>query len=388
MKRPCSRLWIGGWGVLVLTAHTLATRRSLCDRFREATFRGLRESMDHPDEFIDFILATCNSQGKSREHLAYEADKLRQMIRPDLVEPGYMSIACWRHVRDVFASVGRLPADYDFSGFLDMPVRRGVPMWVPWLLAMLAGGLVVAVSGMVKVQTMNRRLQHEVAQRIRGEQDLRDGERRYRRLVETASSVLTHDVHTPLTVMRLQVRTLRMKYPELAHTVRSHLDALTVAMGRLKELFARSLASVFRSDDGSSRRTADVATVIDTTISDFQLMRESECVRHRDLPTGLCCEMAAATIRTILFNLLDNARKYGDGTVPIEVGLASVADGITITVGNRWGVPPPVDPEQLFGQGERGHAGDETPGSGLGLHLVRLLTEAHGVTVVIAVDGV
>lgn len=83
--------------------------------------------MDHPDEFIDFILATCNSQGKSREHLAYEADKLRQMIRPDLVEPGYMSIARWRHVRDVFASVGRLPADYDFSGFLDMPVQGGCP---------------------------------------------------------------------------------------------------------------------------------------------------------------------------------------------------------------------------------------------------------------------
>jgi ABC-type nitrate/sulfonate/bicarbonate transport system substrate-binding protein len=373
--------------VLFTLEHTLAHRRGLCERFREATFRGLRESMDHPDEFIDFILATCNTQGKSREHLAYEADKLRQMIRADLVEPGYMSIARWRHVRDMFASVGRLPADYEFAGFLDMPVRRGLPAWVPWLLAMLAVGLVVAVIGIIKVQTMNRRLQHEVARRIRGEQELRDGERRYRRLVETASSVLTHDVHTPLTVMRLQMRTLRMKYPGLAQTVRSHLDALTTAMGRLEELFDRNLAAVFRADDGSSRRTADVAAVIDTTIRDFQLMRESECVRRRDLPTGVCCEMAAGTIRTILFNLLDNARKYGEGAVPIEVGLSTNADGIAITVGNRWRVPPPVDPEELFGQGERGHAGDETPGSGLGLHLVRLLAEAHGGKVGIVVDG-
>lgn len=373
--------------VLFTLEKTLTTRRELCDRFREATFRGLREAMDHPDEFIDLILATRNSQGKSRDHLAFEAARLRQMIRPELVEPGYMSHARWRHVRDVFASVGRLPADYDFAGFLDMPDRRTLPGWVPGVLAALAVGMIVTALVVAKVQAMNRGLKREVDQRMRSEQEVRDGERRFRQFVGTATSVLTHDVHTPLTVMRLQMQTVRMKYPQWADAASPHLDALAAAIARLEELVSRNLALLKESDSPNGRRTADVAGAMEDAIGTFARMWESHRIDRQVMQAGLACEVAPGMLRAIVVNLLDNAAKYGDPSVPIRVALERVTREIRIAVGNRWLVPPPSDPESLFGKGERGNAAERAPGSGHGLHLVRLLAETHGGRAEIAVHG-
>lgn len=373
--------------VLFTLETTVSTRRDLCDRFRDATFRGLREAMDHPDEFIDLILATRNSQGKSREHLAFEAERLRQMIRPELVEPGYMSHARWRHVRDVFASVGSLPADYDFTGLLDLPDRGALPRWVPGVFAVLVVGMIVTALVVGKVQAMNRRLQREVDRRIRSEQEIRDAEQRFRRFVGTASSVVTHDVHTPLTVMRLQVETLRRKYPQWAEAGRPHVDALSAAIARLEEIVSRNLALLFESDGQSDRRTVDVAVALDDVIAVFGRMWESRGVDRQGMHGGVACEVAPGVFRAIVRNLLDNAATYGDPAVPIRVGLEKVAETIRITVGNRWLVPPPPDPETLFGKGERGNAAGHTPGSGHGLHLVRLLAETHGGMAAIVVDG-
>ncbi|HEX8601278.1 MAG TPA: ABC transporter substrate-binding protein, partial [Pseudoduganella sp.] len=59
---------------------------------REATLRGWRYAMAHPEEIVDLIRARY-PQGHSREHLMYEARQTAKLMEQPLVEPGYSNPA-------------------------------------------------------------------------------------------------------------------------------------------------------------------------------------------------------------------------------------------------------------------------------------------------------
>lgn len=177
--------------VLATTEAHLADKESALLAFREATLQGLRYALDYPEEITDLILAQYNTQNKSREHLLYEAAQIRELTRPDLVEPGYMSEGRWRYVVDVYVGLGKIPASFSLQGFMytpDAPVRLPVWVWLVLVSSLLALILLVWLNRYL--QGYNQRLQREVVQRQQAQAALAASEATYRELVNNANVII------------------------------------------------------------------------------------------------------------------------------------------------------------------------------------------------------
>jgi diguanylate cyclase (GGDEF)-like protein/PAS domain S-box-containing protein len=169
----------------VLFAHEklVAERPEIVKAFRAATLKGLVHALDHPEEITDLILARYNSQGKSREHLLFEAEQMRELGRHDIVEPGYMSPGRWRHVVEVLASRGQLPGDFDLAGFIYDATPHKAPPWLLRTLAGLLAGLAVIALVAVKLRDLNRKLRREMNERA-------VADAKYRELVDNANTIV------------------------------------------------------------------------------------------------------------------------------------------------------------------------------------------------------
>ena len=121
--------------------------------FRAASLRGWEYAMRHPEEIADLILAKY-SRAHPRDFYLYEAQRMANLLRTDLIEVGYMNPGRWRHIADTYASLGLLPPDTPLDDFLyapDTPTDL-TPLYVA--LALLA-----SVSGIaLLIYRMNRRL--------------------------------------------------------------------------------------------------------------------------------------------------------------------------------------------------------------------------------------
>jgi PAS domain S-box-containing protein len=160
--------------MLFTTEKTVTIHPDTVRAFREATLRGLTYALDHPEEITDLILDRYNTQGKSREHLLFEAAQIRELTRPDIVEPGHMSLGRWRHVVAVYASQGKLPADFDLNGFIYDPVAPEVPHWLIGSLVAALVALLSALGFVAKLRILNLRLQGEIGERQHAEALLRE----------------------------------------------------------------------------------------------------------------------------------------------------------------------------------------------------------------------
>ncbi|MBI1875105.1 MAG: HAMP domain-containing histidine kinase [Acidobacteria bacterium] len=97
----------------------------------------------------------------------------------------------------------------------------------------------------------------------------------------------------------------------------------------------------------------------------------------------------AARLQQIVWNLLSNAIKFTPKGGRVRIGAHRVADQAVISVrDNGVGIDPTFVPNlfQRFRQADRGSVA-ERGGLGLGLAIVRQLTELHGGTVSAASDG-
>ncbi len=176
--------------MLFTSESTLRRRPVVVEALRRATLRGLEYALAHPERVTDLILERYNSQEKSRPHLLYEAAQIRELTRPDLVDPGYMSPGRWRHVVDVYASRGKMVEDFSLQGFLYDPYPRTVPAWMTWTTG---GALLLALGSWIVIARMRRlngKLQAEIAERQSVQQALHASEGKYRELVHNANAVI------------------------------------------------------------------------------------------------------------------------------------------------------------------------------------------------------
>ncbi len=88
-------------------------------------------------------------------------------------------------------------------------------------------------------------------------------------------------------------------------------------------------------------------------------------------------------LSNILFNLLENARKYSDQIPQIEVTVRNEKQGVSVSVKDKGIGIKPEDLRQVFEKFYRVPTGNlhNVKGFGLGLYYVRIITEQHGGTV-------
>jgi diguanylate cyclase (GGDEF)-like protein/PAS domain S-box-containing protein len=145
--------------------------------FRAASLRGWQWAMSHQEQAADLIL-TKYSRRNDRRHLLYEARQMVPLVQPVLVEIGYMNPERWRHVADVYASLGIAPKQAGFDGFLYQPDDHHASL--AWLYRVLAGAaLALGLGAAIHFSLLAR-------ERRRALQAIRQGEQRFRTMFEAS----------------------------------------------------------------------------------------------------------------------------------------------------------------------------------------------------------
>ncbi|MDR9388890.1 MAG: 7TM-DISM domain-containing protein [Wenzhouxiangella sp.] len=179
--------------------------------------------------------------------------------------------------------------------------------------------------------------------------------------------MLTHELKTPLAVMRLKLEDSHAATP-----------AISKAIGDMSDMIERC-TQANQAEDGRltvNQASTDLTTLIGDVVS-------SATKSHREVRVDLTDHHACTTITTdpqlttvILMNLIENACKYSPPASAINVDLQPAKDGgWCVAIGNLPGEAGWPDPTQVFEKYYRSSHAQRQPGTGLGLFLAQALTE-------------
>jgi PAS domain S-box-containing protein len=189
-------------------------------------------------------------------------------------------------------------------------------------------------------------------------------------------AMANHELRTPLTSIAGFTDTLLRLDERLdADSRREYLQIIDRQASRLTTLVEDllTLSKVQGDSDEVKAETFAVAPAIEQLLVDT---KRDDVVVNIDPHLKVCAD--EQQFHQMLANYLDNATKYGDGTV--EVCARNGGGNVVLEVRDRGsGVPDELMP-RLFGRFSRGQAVAQAgiPGTGLGLAIVRGLARAQG----------
>ncbi len=202
-------------------------------------------------------------------------------------------------------------------------------------------------------------------QQLDMERSQREGQSRF-------MSMLNHELKTPLSVIRM---TLGMKnvtagIKNLAHQSVQDVDAIVERCLQADQLEQRQLVPR-RQPCCMSKMLAELRTASATP---HRLVIQSEALPSVDTDPQL--------LRIAVGNLIDNALKYAEphSAVHIDVSLFEHQGrlGVLKNIVNASSTAEMPDPQRVFDKYYRGPGAQGKTGSGLGLYLVRSVTEQLG----------
>ena len=187
--------------------------------------------------------------------------------------------------------------------------------------------------------------------------------------------------------MRLSAETLMMRAPDPDSR---HLGQRLLEDGERLLRMVDNLLNTAQLEDGrlSLRpESVPVRAVVEAALADYEELARAHGIDiEEDVPRELAIEADRLAIETVLRNLVDNAIKAcldGDGK-HVRIRAIATEDGrsVSVHIADDGVGFPPGDATKLFGKFYRQAQNPRraTPGSGLGLYLVRRLTKLSGAT--------
>ena len=196
-------------------------------------------------------------------------------------------------------------------------------------------------------------------------------------------SNVTHELKTPIAVIKLAVETLEMRRFRSPEEEEKYLRTILKESDRLTQLVDNILDfSRLESGQQTLRLTAiSVDDLVTNVMESFRLRLEDEKFEwHVDVPEGLPRIHAdSIALQHCLLNLLDNAVKYSRDRKEIRVVARERDDMVSIAVGDRGIGIAAEDLPRIFEKFVRVETGlvHTVKGAGLGLSLVDQIVRAH-----------
>jgi signal transduction histidine kinase len=205
---------------------------------------------------------------------------------------------------------------------------------------------------------------------------------------------VSHELRTPLTVIRTAAFNLRGKVASNP----AHVERYGALIQQESERLGGIVEQVLRFSSAKAgrvlreRQPVSIAGLVEATLqSNKGMLEEALCEVQTHIEPGLPpISGDSLALRHALQNLLANAAKYGGATGKqcVEIAARAVQGGskgreIEIRVMDHGIGIPAEEQKHIFDAFFRGRKAvrDQIHGTGLGLHLVKRIVEAHGGTV-------
>ena len=190
--------------------------------------------------------------------------------------------------------------------------------------------------------------------------------------------MLTHELKNSLSVIRLyiQVAKAQQEFSALAEQSVNDMDAIIMRCGQLDQLEREEIKLNFKK--------VDLNELVSQLVSQNN---QKNRIQFEYQSTKRVLQTDVILLRTIIANLLDNALKYSPPDSPVtlsirhtveELGQLNKIQGITITVQNRVAAEDIPDKDLIFTKYYRGTLANRVSGSGLGLYIVKSMSQLLG----------
>jgi two-component system, OmpR family, phosphate regulon sensor histidine kinase PhoR len=211
-------------------------------------------------------------------------------------------------------------------------------------------------------------------------------ERKANELKSEFVSNVTHELKTPLTLIRMFAELLSTGRSSSELVSREYAEIITRESDRLSRLIDNVLdfARIERGKAAYKFSPGDLTTVVERVVDLCQYRAEQAGVKlvtqlEPHLPQT---ELDEDAMTLLLFNLVENALKYGceGGQGEITVSLARRDGKLALRVADRGPGIPREEQGRIFERFYRAKAvrSQTTRGSGIGLSLVQHIAHAHG----------
>ena len=412
LGRASSRIWVLDVNRRVL-AHAGTLRRpapspaapapSLWDRVADAWVQPLtRRLLDEPrEDFEDVAPGTYKLDGREVESALGGHEATRWRLTPDsravvlsAAHPVFVEnqvrgvVLVEQTTNDVLAvrnrEFGKLFAAILAVSLLGALALLAFASRLSWRVRRLRDGVERAIDpqGRVSGTVPGTATGDEIGDLARSFASILERQRQYTAYLEQVGNRLSHEIRTPVGVVRSSLDNLRLQ--PLPGEARVYIERADEGLRRLATILSR-MSEATRLEPGlasTEREPFDLAAVVRGCVEGYRLANPGREILLREPGGPLPVLGAPDLMAQLLDKLVDNALGFARAGTPVRVGLERETGAASLSVENQG----PLLPEQMRGRlfesmvSIRPAAGEGEPHLGLGLYIVRLIAGFHGGT--------
>jgi two-component system, OmpR family, sensor histidine kinase ChvG len=412
LGRAWSRIWVLDVNRRVL-AHAGTLRRpapappagpdapSFWDRLTDAWVRPLaRHLLDEPrEDFQDVAPGTYKLEGREVASALAGREATRWRLTPDSravvlsaahpvwVESQVRGVVLVEETTNDVLAVRNREFGKLFAAILAVSLLGAVALLVfasrlSWRIRRLRDGVEHAIDrqGRVSGTVKGTSAGDEIGDLARSFADILDRQRHYTAYLEQVGNRLSHEIRTPVGVVRSSLDNLRLQ--PLPAEARVYIDRADEGLRRLATILSRmsEAARLEPALAATEREPFDLAAVVRGCVEGYRLANRGREILLQEPGEPLPVLGAPDLVAQMLDKLVDNALSFARPGTPVRVQLSREGRAASLSVENQG---PPL-PAQMKGRlfesmvSIRPAGGEGEPHLGLGLYIVRLIAAFHG----------
>ena len=268
---------------------------------------------------------------------------------------------------------------------------------IPFVVVLTSfGGWMIARRALAPIDAIDSTLRSIEATDLSRRVDLHPADRELSGLMRTINGLLarlerafkdlrdftadaSHQLQTPLTVMKSTIEMARRSRPQVTATILDDLDEEVTDMSAVvSELQSLSLADA--DGQGGMATDVDLSAVCEDAVEILTALGEiKEVAVFGDIAAGIHVPGHPQKLKQMVLNVGDNAIKYTPAGGRVTIALRSAAPVAVIDVSDTGIGISAAERPHVFDRFYRvSSAGVGTTGTGLGLAIAKRIVEVHG----------
>lgn len=196
-------------------------------------------------------------------------------------------------------------------------------------------------------------------------------------------SMISHEYRNPLAIIQTNLEIMLLELAGKAPKAEIRIHKMLKASNRLVELMEGALERT-RLTEGRDREgfiPIDFSAFVDEEVRYFRSVCSSCRILYSAFAEKFEVYGDPRILKTVIFNLLDNAQKYSPPRTPIRIDCSQKGLMAIIRINNQADGFDPGEAPELFQKYRRGKNSGDIRGSGIGLWMVREIVSMHEGTV-------